>query len=599
MTAGVYTVTATDANGCTGIASTTVNATSGINIETIGTAVSCFDEADGTASVIVSGGVQPYITNWSNNDNGATITGLTVGQYSVTVTDGNGCIATGNVEIFEPQPLSVSMTGTDANGGNNGSATAIPNGGTSPYTYLWNTQETTQTIDNLTPAVYWVTVTDANGCKTEGNFVVKDVTPPVEDYCASSGTNTNYEWIENVIVGNVNNSSGNNNGYADFTGLVAELTQGGSVAISLTPGFNNTVYSEVWRIWIDFNQDGDFDDNGETVFETESTTTVNGSIQVPMEASLGETRMRIAMKWGGIPTPCETFSYGEVEDYTVSISEDNGGSDCSNVIINTNDFENGWGIWNDGGSDCRRSANDANYANSGNYCVRLRDNTNTSTMTTDLLNLASFEEVTVDFTYITRSMDNANEDFWLQISTDGGQFFTTVEEWNRGDEFENGVREFDAVTIQGPFTNNTVIRFRCDASGNADWVYLDDITISGCTDLNPTIFDSNEAMDFVGNNPTNGVQNEVPAEMVENIKLAVYPNPVSNELTVDYQLPTVGTASLMIFDLTGKVVFQQVIENTDTAQNQAIINVNQFNNGYYYLRIVGEKDSKAVKFLKF
>lgn len=600
LASGTYSVTATDANGCTGTASATVNSTLTMSVNTESTDVSCFGDTDGTASVFIQGGVQPFSISWSNNATTTTITDLAGGQYGVTVTDDNGCITTGSVVVSEPQPLSVLVTGTNANGGNNGSATANPNGGTPPYTYEWNIQQNTQTIENLAPAVYSVVVIDANGCEVEGNIVIEDVTPPVEDYCTSAGENTNYEWIENVTAGNVNNTSGNNNGYADFTGLVVEMAQGSSIGVSLTPGFSNTIYTEVWRVWIDFNQDGDFDDNGETVFGAESTTTVNGSIDIPLDADLGQTRMRIAMKWGGAPSPCEFFTYGEVEDYTVNILENNGGgSDCSNVIINTNDFENGWGIWNDGGSDCRRSAADANYANSGNYCVRLRDNTNTSTMTTDPLSLASFEEVTVDFSYITRSMDNANEDFWLQISTDGGQFFTTIEEWNRGDEFENGVREFDAVTIEGPFTNNTVFRFRCDASGNADWVYIDDVTISGCTDLDPTIFDNDEAMNFVNDDITSGVQNEVAAETIENIKLAVYPNPVSDQLTVDYQLPTVGTASLMIFDLTGKVVFQQAIENTDVAQNQTIINVNQINNGYYYLRIIGEKDSKVVKFLKF
>ncbi|MGJ8652531.1 MAG: carbohydrate-binding protein [Opitutaceae bacterium] len=146
--------------------------------------------------------------------------------------------------------------------------------------------------------------------------------------------------------------------------------------------------------------------------------------------------------------------------------------------IDSNDFESDWGIWNGGGSDARLSSSDAAYAN-GTYCVRLRDNTSTSVMTTNNLTLSGYSELKVEFSYICVSMDNSNEDFWLQISTDGGVNFTTVEEWNEGDEFVNDVRYNDSVTILGYSLNDqTQLRFRCDASGNSDWVYIDDVVIS-------------------------------------------------------------------------------------------------------------------------
>ncbi|MGJ8653633.1 MAG: carbohydrate-binding protein [Opitutaceae bacterium] len=146
--------------------------------------------------------------------------------------------------------------------------------------------------------------------------------------------------------------------------------------------------------------------------------------------------------------------------------------------IDSNDFESGWGIWNDGGSDARRSSNDSAYAN-GTYCVRLRDDTSTSVMTTNNLTLSGYSELKVELSYICASMDNSSEDFWLQISTDGGSNFTTVEEWNESDEFVNDVRYNDSVTILGYSLNDqTQLRFRCDASGNSDWVYIDDVVIS-------------------------------------------------------------------------------------------------------------------------
>ena len=159
------------------------------------------------------------------------------------------------------------------------------------------------------------------------------------------------------------------------------------------------------------------------------------------------------------------------------------------VGIISDDFESSWGNWNDGGTDCRRNANDSAYAHQGTYCVRLVDNTNTSVMTTNNLDLSGYSEVKIDFWYYPRSFDNANEDFWLQISTNGGTSFDTVEEWNLDDEFVNGNFYSDSVTITGyTLTSNTQLRFRCDASGDQDYVYIDEVVVSaysGPADTDP------------------------------------------------------------------------------------------------------------------
>ena len=85
----------------------------------------------------------------------------------------------------------------------------------------------------------------------------------------------------------------------------------------LTPGYSGSSQREFWRIWIDFNIDGDFDDSGEQVFVANNKkNVVSGTISIPSSAT-GQTRMRISMKNGGSPGPCETFSNGEVEDYLV------------------------------------------------------------------------------------------------------------------------------------------------------------------------------------------------------------------------------------------------------------------------------------------
>ena len=100
-------------------------------------------------------------------------------------------------------------------------------------------------------------------------------------------------------------------------------------------------------------------------------------------------------------------------------------------------------------------------------------------MSTGDLTLSGYSEVRVDFAYYCVSMDSSREDFWLQISTDGGVIYDTVEEWNVKGEFVNDQFYQDSVTIGGyTLTDQTRIRFRCDASGNGDDVYIDDVTVS-------------------------------------------------------------------------------------------------------------------------
>ena len=146
--------------------------------------------------------------------------------------------------------------------------------------------------------------------------------------------------------------------------------------------------------------------------------------------------------------------------------------------ITNDDFEGGLGNWTSGGVDCIYKSGNSAFAASGIYCVEIRDNTSESVMTTDNLSLSSYSEIRVSFSYITRSMDNSDEDFWLQISTDGGSTFTTVADYDQGDEFQNGVRYNEVVNITGFSLNDqTKIRFRCDASGNRDEVFIDDVII--------------------------------------------------------------------------------------------------------------------------
>jgi hypothetical protein len=143
-------------------------------------------------------------------------------------------------------------------------------------------------------------------------------------YCTSKGTSVIGEWIAQTKIGATSKSSGANNGYADFTSTVFYVSKGNSYDIVLTPGFASQAYNESWKVWVDFNHDKDFEDNGELIFSPElSSSVVSGNIIIPGTAHTGNTRMRISMKGDGAQTPCETFTYGEVEDYTIHIADGN------------------------------------------------------------------------------------------------------------------------------------------------------------------------------------------------------------------------------------------------------------------------------------
>ncbi|MFZ1679322.1 MAG: GEVED domain-containing protein [Saprospiraceae bacterium] len=157
--------------------------------------------------------------------------------------------------------------------------------------------------------------------------------PPPPPYCTSSGTNTNHEYIKKVVLESINNQSGSNNGYGNFTSLSTNLIAGTTYTINLTPGFVTASYNEYWRVWIDYNNDHDWTDAGEQIGQASGTTTVNVTFTVPANSATITTRMRISMQYNAYPPVCGTFPYGEVEDYTLTIIG-SGGPTCTDGIQN-------------------------------------------------------------------------------------------------------------------------------------------------------------------------------------------------------------------------------------------------------------------------
>lgn len=166
--AGLYILTITNTvNGCVTADTVEVVQSPPVEVNILSTTpVACFGQQNGSATAAGSGGVGPFTYLWSNGDTTATAQNLAAGTYFVTTTDSEGCEATTSAEITQPSTLeaNASATGETAFGANDGTAMAAPTGGTSPYSYTWNTGDTTAIITGLAPGVYTVTVEDANGC---------------------------------------------------------------------------------------------------------------------------------------------------------------------------------------------------------------------------------------------------------------------------------------------------------------------------------------------------------------------------------------------------------------------------------------------------
>jgi PKD repeat protein len=178
--AATYSVTITDANGCSTTGTAVITASSGTLTASATTTPATCTAANGTATATPTGGTGPFTYAWSNGGTSATISGLVAGTFTVTVTDANGCIATATATVAASSGnLTIGTTTTNATcGAAVGTATVTPTGGTAPFTYAWSNSGTTATITALIVGTYNVTVTDANGCSATASASVTDPGSP-------------------------------------------------------------------------------------------------------------------------------------------------------------------------------------------------------------------------------------------------------------------------------------------------------------------------------------------------------------------------------------------------------------------------------------
>lgn len=174
LAAGNYTVTVTDANGCTATAGFVIQGQGNLSLVVSSSPSTCGGTTGMATVVSVSGGTAPFSYRWHNGATTQTITNIGVGTYYVTVTDAAGCTASRPVEVQGTNALQINITSTKADC-SSATGTATINsvtGGTAPYTYLWSTGATTNSVTSLPIGTYTVTVTDATGCSSSTTIVI-------------------------------------------------------------------------------------------------------------------------------------------------------------------------------------------------------------------------------------------------------------------------------------------------------------------------------------------------------------------------------------------------------------------------------------------
>jgi len=213
--AGTYTITVTDANGCTTSNFANLTNLGGDSVSiTSSTNVTCNGGNDGSAVSSISGVTTPHTYSWNTVpvQTMASATGLSAGIFNVTITDGAGCIDIATVTITEPPAINISFSNTNlnCNGGSGGTASASVSGGIPGYTYSWSNGETSPAATGLSAGVYTLTITDASVCTMTGTVAItapgvlvvstNTVSPVCSGSCttliaSSSGGNGGYSYI--------------------------------------------------------------------------------------------------------------------------------------------------------------------------------------------------------------------------------------------------------------------------------------------------------------------------------------------------------------------------------------------------------------------
>ncbi len=245
---GSYYVIVQDANNNT-IQSTTLTITEPdvLIVNLSADFVLCGDGNDWEIQTSVIGGTAPYTYLWNTGETTAILSNKLAGDYSVTVLDANGCEAQATISLIPPPTLETSVTTVDPTcfAGNDGSINVSVTGGTAPYTYLWSTSATTNSINNLTSGNYQLTITDAKGCEIIETYTIVDPEQLIIDLGSDVILCVNQSmFLDATITNGTNYQWTSDNGFTS-TDAIIEVFEAGIYTIVVTDNLGCTATDDI------------------------------------------------------------------------------------------------------------------------------------------------------------------------------------------------------------------------------------------------------------------------------------------------------------------------------------------------------------------
>jgi hypothetical protein len=556
LNAGTYTVTATDAIGCRRISTVTVSTTSTTITSTNAvTARGCVSL--GSATVTTTNGTAPYTFLWSNGRTTAANTGLAAGNYTVTITDANGCLGTNSATVANNV---VTITSTSSSVAANcallGSATITTTNGTAPYTFLWSNGRTTATNTGLNAGTYTVTITDANGClgtnsATVANNVVTitSTSSSVAANCAALGsatvTTTNGTAPYTFLWSNGRTTAAN-------TGLAA-----GNYTVTITDangclGTNSaTVANNGVTIAATINST---DASCGSANGSATVTATNGVAPYSFLWSDGQNAATASNLAAGNYTVTITDANGCLGQESISIANQNGPSavvSSNNASCNaandgsaTVSASGGAGTYTYLWSDGQSSATAINLA-AGNYTVSVSDSN--GCLTQSSISIGEPSSVSVSTSNTAASVAGA-ADGAIDITVSGGTApYSFI--WSNGNTTE-------------------------DLSGVGVGSYTVTVTdANGCLLVLPNIAVQDGPLSLLNNNQFSFVN--------------LYPNPTDANAVLDFSLASVSDVEIRVVDALGRVLISKTFELVNNAQYQ--LDVANWPAAIYMVQLISDK----------
>lgn len=531
----------------------------------------------GTATVTAAAGTAPYTYLWSNTTTNATASNLVAGNYSVTVTDASGCVASNTVTVGSTTTTITTTTPTTTNsacGGATGSASVNPSNGTAPYNYIWSNGRTTQSNTGIAAGSYTVTITDANGCNgVISGIVVNNPNAPT----ASIGSSQNVA----CNGGNTGNATATGTGgTAPYTFNWSNSTTG-ATANNLTAGTYTVTVTDaascanVTSVTIT--------QPTALVVTNNATATANVSCFNGNNGSAGVTAtggttgaLGYTYVWSNAGNTA-TITGLTAGTYTVTVTDANGCNNTSSITITQpatalgvsaagtditcNGSANGTGTATATGGTAPYSYTWSNGTNGGS-ASNLATGTYTVTATDANGCVANASAITITEPTAINSSTTVT-DCSAFGATDGDVALAAG----------GGTGAYTYLWSNGATTANL--------ANVAAGTYSVTITdANGCTDVATAIVDQPSSV---------GVTNA-------NINISVFPNPAEASAILTISLVNSSDVNIQITNVTGQVI--RTISDASVINNQYTLNTSEWAAGVYFVRVAAGNDVATYRLTK-